>query len=69
MAKNADKDMAEKLEGLVAENNERVKKVEQLTDQIEQCKAAINQLKEEHDFTRGKITLLNDLMGTPEEEK
>ena len=26
MAKNADKDMAEKLEGLVAENNERVKK-------------------------------------------
>ena len=69
MAKNADKDMAEKLEGLVAENNERVKKVEQLTDQIEQCKAAINQLKEEHDFTRCKITLLNDLMGTPEEEK
>ena len=38
-----------------------LKKVEELTQQVEQCKAAIATLKEEHDFTRGQITLLNDL--------
>ena len=51
----------DRLQKLVKENNERVKKVEELTQQVEQCKAAIATLKEEHDFTRGQITLLNDL--------
>ena len=59
----------DKLDTLVSENNERVKKVEELTQQIEQCKAAINQLKEEHDFTRGQITLLTEMKdGSTKEE-
>ena len=70
MAKTATKEQ-KKLDSLVAENNERVQKVEELSQQIEQCKAAINKLKEDHDFTRGKITLLTELMddgGTSEEK-
>ena len=56
-----------RLESLVKEQNDRVLKVEELTSQIDQCKAAIAQLKEEHDYTRGQITLLQDMM-TEEEE-
>ena len=51
-----------RLESLVKEQNDRVQKVEELTSQIDQCKAAIAQLKEEHDYTRGQITLLQDMM-------
>ena len=51
-----------RLESLVKEQNDRVQKVEELTGQIDQCKAAIAQLKEEHDYTRGQITLLQDMM-------
>ena len=56
------KKLNEKLDSLVAENNERVKKVEELNTQIDQCKQAIQVLKEEHDFTRGQITLLTDMV-------
>tara|TARA_Y100000592_G_C5465494_1_gene316467 strand:- start:1669 stop:1875 length:207 start_codon:yes stop_codon:yes gene_type:complete len=59
----------DKLDTLVAENNERVQKVEELSQQIEQCKAAINQLKEEHDFTRGQITLLTEMTGGTTKEE
>ena len=51
----------DRLQKLVKENNERVKKVEELTQQVEQCKAAIATLKEEHDYTRGQINLLQEL--------
>ena len=56
----------DKLETLINENNERVKKVQELTEQVEQCKAAIAALKEEHDFTRGQITMLQEITDTSE---
>ena len=58
----------EKLDTLIVQNSERVKKVEELTTQIEQCRQAITALKEEHDFTRGQITLLQE-MGTTDTPK
>ena len=51
----------ERLNNLVEQQNDRVRKVDELTQQIEQCKAAIQQLKEEHDYTRGQINLLQEL--------
>ena len=51
----------DKLNKLTEENNARVKKVEELSQQIEACKQAIAQLKEEHDFTRGQIVLMNEI--------
>ena len=59
----------ERLETLVKEQNDRVQKVEELTVQIDNYKAAIAQLKEEHDYTRGQITLLQDMMSEDSSEK
>ena len=58
MAKSQSND---RLNKLVEQQNDRVRKVDELTQQIEQCKAAIQQLKEEHDYTRGQINLLQEL--------
>ena len=51
----------EKIKALVEANNDRVKKVEELTQQIESFKQGIAQIKEEHDFTRGQIVALQGL--------
>tara|TARA_B100000131_G_C17745432_1_gene462899 strand:+ start:101 stop:316 length:216 start_codon:yes stop_codon:yes gene_type:complete len=57
----------EKLKTLIEQNTERAKKVEELTNQIEQFKQGIQVLKEEHDFTRGQIVALQDLAAESEE--
>ena len=51
----------DKIKELVEQNNDRVKKVEELTQQIESFKQGIAQIKEEHDFTRGQIVALQGL--------
>ena len=55
---------ASKLDELVAANNDRVKKVQELQDQMAQIREAVSVLKEEHDFTRGQITLLQEMEGS-----
>ena len=51
----------DKIKTLMEENNARVKKVEELTQQIEAFKQGIAAVKEEHDFTRGQIVALQEL--------
>ena len=53
----------DKISTLVTANNERVQKVDELTNQIENIKAAIAGLKEQHDFTRGQIAALQGVEG------
>jgi peptidoglycan hydrolase CwlO-like protein len=54
-------DLKSKLSKLIESNNERVKKVDEMSGQIEQLKTGIATLKEQHDFTRGQISALQDL--------
>tara|TARA_Y100001937_G_scaffold128294_1_gene203771 strand:+ start:1858 stop:2076 length:219 start_codon:yes stop_codon:yes gene_type:complete len=51
----------DKLAELIDQNNTRVKQVDEMGMQIEQLKTNIAALKEEHDFTRGKIAALQEL--------
>ena len=59
----------EKLKTLIEQNQERAKKVEELTNQIENFKQGIAALKEEHDFTRGQIVALQDLSSEESDSK
>ncbi len=59
----------DKLAALIEENNSRVQKVEEMTMQIETLKTGIATLKEQHDFTRGQISALQDLEEGDSKEK
>lgn len=61
-------DLQEKIEALRSENNDRAEKVKQARSQMAQLEAAINSIKEEHDHTRGKIDMLNELLTQRAEE-
>jgi uncharacterized coiled-coil DUF342 family protein len=68
--------LEEKIHKLEEENNARVQKVQEYNDNIQklreqenEIRQAIAQEKEVHDFTRGKIESLRELVGTDEEAK
>jgi len=58
----------DKLAELIDQNNTRVKQVDEMGMQIEQLKTNIAALKEEHDFTRGKIAALQELDETADKK-
>lgn len=55
-------ELKEKLLALENEQKEREQTVHQWQSQIDQLTAAIKQTKEIHDFTRGRITELRDII-------
>ena len=65
----AESTLKDKLETLAKEQEERVKQVSQIQEQIQQAQAAVSSLKEAHDHTRGKMDMLSELLVTEEESK
>lgn len=58
----------DKLEKLIQDNQERAKRVEEMVSQIAALREAINTIKEEHDFTRGQIVALEELLNEEPEK-
>ena len=52
---------------LQRENENRVAQVQQWNQQIAELQRAIQVTKEQHDYTRGQIDVLNDLLGDEEQ--
>lgn len=62
MPKKDNDDLQVKLATLVDENEKRLAQVQKWNDTITELRGAIAKAKEDHDFTRGKITALEELV-------
>ena len=62
MPKKDNNDLQVKLATLVDENEKRLAQVQQWNDTITELRGAIAKAKEDHDFTRGKINALEELV-------
>ena len=58
-----DKSLETRRDELQAANEQRVAQVQQWNQQIAEVQNAIRKMKEDHDYTRGQIDVLTDLMG------
>jgi len=54
--------LQDKLTSLIDENEKRLGQVQQWNDTITELRTAIARAKEEHDFTRGKINAIEELI-------
>ncbi len=59
--------LEERKAGLEADNQQRVAQVQQWNQQIAEVQNTIRKMKEDHDYTRGRIDELNNLLGETEQ--